>query len=117
MNARVPHIDTTEAGCAARTARIEAAQQARQVRADSIDAAQRVYRKYKLRGNEVLRALQNIEAAIDLPQDAWIKDVLVELCCDIEDVNEAPPELEALPRSLPPEFDAQTVGVRHRSVA
>jgi len=113
MNARIPSIDVSPAGMAALKARIDAAREARQIRADSIAAAQRVYSKYRLRDTaEILRALQNLESAIDLSQNAWIKERLAELCSDIED-DQIAPELPSYAIEPRGEFDSQTIRSNH----
>lgn len=107
-------IDTSHQANAARIARISAAHEAAVIRAQSIEAAQRVYSKYRLRGDEVLRAIQNLEASLDLPQDDWIKERLAELCSDIEN-DQIVPELPAHAIEPRGQFDAFTANVRNRS--
>ncbi len=98
-------------------ARIKAAGTARTHRAECLDAAQRIYSKYGINDDEVLRAVQNLQSAIRLPQDEWIKERLAELCCDIETAaREGEPEVpEAYSGRERGEYDSMTANVRGRA--
>ncbi|MBA3773862.1 MAG: hypothetical protein H0X13_15630 [Ramlibacter sp.] len=105
-------IDASPAGRAALAARIAAAAEDSRVRRESIAAAQRVYSKYKLHSvPEILRALQNLESSIELPQNDWINARITALACDIEDSMQPQdePELSAFygPREER-QYDSQT---------
>lgn len=87
------------------------------VRADSLAAARSVRSKYGVQTDaELFAELNNLISAIPPgPTNlAKFRDALVEMACDLEDqMSPLQPELSGVDKRG--EYDAQTVGVRHRN--
>lgn len=112
------HYDTTPEGCAARTERIQAANQAHEARMRALATCRALYRAHGVKGPwELLEALQSIHASASgdtITQE--FMERLSELIADFDaELNSTGPELMEVGFDRRGELDCFTVGVKGRA--